>query len=118
MSKQPFSLEQYQIFTEETITKSVNNMERNARLCYYALGLGGETGEVLEKIKKLFRDMNGAVTPEFREMLKKELGDICWYMTRICTDVNINLEDVFITNQTKLLDRKVRGTLHGDGDNR
>ena len=50
-------------------------------LYYPALGLGGETGEVLNKIKKVMRDHQGEVTDEFREILKQELGDLLLHVT-------------------------------------
>jgi len=85
---------------------------------YYVLGLGGETGELLEKIKKLFRDNQGKVTPEFKESVKKELGDILWYHSRLSAHFDIKLSDVAETNITKLMSRMKRNQLHGDGDNR
>lgn len=85
-----------------------------------ALGLAGETGEVLEKIKKMIRDKNGVFspTPEDITKLKKELGDVLWYLSALAFYNGIDLDDVATTNLNKLEDRKERGKIHGSGDNR
>jgi len=43
---------------------------------YAALALAGETGEVAEKVKKIWRDKGKQILPEDREELKKEMGDV------------------------------------------
>lgn len=85
-----------------------------------ALGLAGETGEVLEKIKKMIRDKNGVfhATPEDIAELKKELGDVLWYLSAIAFYNGIDLDDVATTNLNKLEDRQARDKIHGSGDNR
>ncbi len=85
-----------------------------------ALGLAGETGEVIEKIKKLIRDKGDvfALTSEEREELKKELGDVLWYLSAIAYYNGIELKDVAIHNLKKLEDRQARNKIHGSGDNR
>ena len=88
------------------------------RLSYVCLGLGGETGEVLEKVKKIIRDSHGIVRNGTAEELKKELGDILWYINAICKEVGITLESVAETNLQKLTSRLERGVLQGSGDNR
>lgn len=85
---------------------------------YYVLGIAGETGELMEKIKKLFRDKNGVVDNEFKEMIIKEMGDVQWYMARLADWFDIDFESVFVTNVEKLQSRKLRNKIHGDGDNR
>jgi len=85
---------------------------------YPALGLGGEVGEVLNKVKKIMRDHDGKITDEYREILKKELGDVLWYTAALATELGIDLEEVARLNLEKLASRKERGTLGGDGDNR
>lgn len=85
---------------------------------YYVLGIGGETGEALEKIKKLFRDKNGIVDEEFIELIEKEMGDILWYMARLSDHLGIKFDDIATSNIEKLISRMERGKLHGDGDNR
>lgn len=88
------------------------------KVIYPALGLGGEAGEVLEKIKKIFRDKQGVITEEDRQVLTKELGDVLWYLTQISTELDINLETVALKNIEKLYSRLERGKLSGSGDNR
>lgn len=85
---------------------------------YYILGVAGETGELVEKIKKLFRDNNGEITDEFREAIEKEMGDVQWYMARLADWFGIPFERIFTTNIEKLKDRQEREVLHGEGDDR
>ncbi len=85
---------------------------------YPTLGLVNEAGEVAGKIKKVFRDRNGEISPETREALKGELGDVLWYLAQTCTELGLSLDEVAESNITKLLDRQARGKIQGDGDNR
>ena len=85
---------------------------------YPTLGLAGEAGEVAEKIKKVLRDKGGKIDDETREAIKKELGDVLWYVSQIATELNISLEEIASGNIVKLYDRMERGKLSGDGDNR
>ncbi len=75
-------------------------------------------GEVAEKIKKVIRDDNFEITEERRETLKKEIGDVLWYMAQLCTELDLSLEEVARLNIDKLQSRKKRDVLHGDGDER
>ena len=85
-----------------------------------ALGLAGETGEVLEIIKKMIRDKGGVfeTAQEDREKLKKELGDVLWYLSALAFYNDIKLEDIVITNLEKLASRQRRDKIHGSGDDR
>ena len=85
---------------------------------YPALGLANEAGEVLGKIKKLFRDRGGRVTPEFREEIKKELGDVQWYVAVLAHEFGLSASEVARANLEKLASRAERGVLGGDGDER
>lgn len=89
-----------------------------ANFIYPVLGLLGETGEIAEKIKKVFRDKNGEINEETKLELKKELGDVLWYLAQVSTELDLSLEEIAILNLEKLSSRKKRNTLHGDGDNR
>ncbi|MFA4844991.1 MAG: nucleoside triphosphate pyrophosphohydrolase family protein [Patescibacteria group bacterium] len=104
----------YQTFAKTTALYP----DAGKNLYYPALGLGGETGEVLNKVKKVMRDHGGQVTEEFREILKSELGDVLWYVAALATELGLNLDDVAQANVEKLLSRKKRGVLNGSGDDR
>lgn len=83
-------------------------------LMYLGLGLG-EAGEIQGKIKKLFRDGD---TMDKRIALRKEIGDTFWYLTRLCDVLNFDPEDIMQENFDKLSNRKIRGVIQGNGDNR
>lgn len=85
---------------------------------YPTLGLSGEAGEVAEKIKKVIRDKGGVIDDVTRDDIKKELGDVLWYVTQISAELGISLDDVAESNIKKLYDRMDRGVLGGNGDNR
>lgn len=88
------------------------------KVTYPSLGLAGETGEVCEKVKKIFRDQDGVVTDQNRTELEKELGDVLWYLSALSRDLGLSLENVAQANLDKLFSRKERGVLQGSGDNR
>ncbi len=87
-------------------------------LMYPVLKLTGEAGEVSEKVGKLLRDKNGALDPEDKAELVKELGDVLWYIANIAEELGVNLGTVGEINIEKLKSRKDRGKLKGSGDNR
>jgi len=85
---------------------------------YPVLGLVGESGEVAEKIKKVLREEQGIITSEKKEEIKRELGDVLWYLSQIAAELDLSLDDIAQTNIEKLQSRKLRGKLCGSGDNR
>lgn len=68
---------------------------------YFVIGLAGETGEVCEEFKKAIRDSR----PVNVDNLIKELGDVMWYLTNICTIFNLSIEQVMQANVDKLNER-------------
>ena len=85
----------------------------SVQILYPTLGLAGEAGEVANKVKKMMRDN------EFdKEGVTQELGDCMWYIAAMCRDLNVSMADLALANLEKLLDRKSRGTLKGNGDKR
>lgn len=108
------NFEEYQ--EKSRVTAKYPNVGDN--YVYPTLGLTGEAGEVAEKIKKVIRDKGGKIDEETREAIKKELGDVLWYVSQIASELKISLEDVAAGNISKLYDRMERGKLSGDGDNR
>lgn len=102
----------------EAMTHETASYPKHLGIMYTVLGLNGEAGEVAEKVKKVLRDKpNGATGDDIAE-IKKELGDVLWYVARCAHEMGSSLEDVAKMNMEKLLSRKDRGTLHGNGDNR
>jgi NTP pyrophosphatase (non-canonical NTP hydrolase) len=85
-------------------------------IVYPTLGLTNEAGEVAGKIKKIFRDKGGVISEEDRQALKYELGDVLWYLTQICTELDLTLEEVAAANVEKLFSRLDRGQIQGEGD--
>lgn len=85
---------------------------------YPALGLASESGEVVGHIKKVMRDHSGVVTPDRMKALEAELGDVLWYVATLAKELRLSLGEIAAKNLVKLGDRKRRGTIRGDGDNR
>jgi NTP pyrophosphatase (non-canonical NTP hydrolase) len=85
---------------------------------YCVLGLVGESGEIANKLKKVLRDDNGVLREPVRQQLIDELGDVLWYTQQIATELNVMLGEVALANRIKLVLRKDRGTLQGQGDER
>ena len=86
---------------------------------YLALGLTSEAGEVAGKVKKLIRDGEDVEGFEIKKMaIASEVGDVLWYCAMLAKEVGVPLNDIMKENLKKLHGRKIRGTLHGSGDNR
>ena len=85
---------------------------------YPTLGLVGEAGEVAEKVKKVIRDKKGLFDDESKKGLKKELGDVLWYVSNLCTEFNFSLDDIALQNLEKLKLRAAKGKISGSGDDR
>ena len=85
---------------------------------YGGLGLASEAGEVAGKLKRVIREDDNIITPEMRDTLKKELGDVLWYINFLAVKLEIPLKDIALANIEKLSSRKSRETLKGTGDER
>lgn len=87
-------------------------------LMYVCLGLAGETGEVIEKIKKVMRNDNGVMSEEKRELIKLEIGGVLWYLSQVARLCDIPLDDAAHANIEQLADRARRGVIKSEGDKR
>ena len=87
-------------------------------MSYPTLGLCGEAGEIANKVKKIYRDHEGVLTDEYKQILFDELGDCLWYVSAIASELGVTLGEVAMNNVDKLADRKNRNKLGGDGDKR
>ncbi len=102
----------------QRLSRRTAQYPRHASLCYPALGLSGEAGEVAEHVKKAIRDDGGQVSPERREALSRELGDVLWYLAQLASELELDLDAIAQENLDKLLSRQRRGVLSGSGDDR
>lgn len=93
---------EYQTTASRTFNPN-NTPEDN--LLNFSLGLAGETGEVIEQVKK--HVYHGQ--PLDQEKFKKELGDVLWYLAGLATVVGADLEEVAINNIKKLKARYPNG---------
>lgn len=109
------TIEKYQAFARTTAIYPEAKIGSISELTYLSLGLSGESGEVANQVKKLYRDGDD---PARRAKIGAELGDVFWYLVRLCDALGLDPEQVIAENVEKLSGRKSRGTLGGSGDNR
>ena len=83
-------------------------------LCVGGLGLAGEAGEVADLIKKhVFHGHELG-----RDDLRKEMGDVLWYLTFLCNVLGITLSEVMEVNAAKLRRRYPDGWSQADSIHR
>jgi len=79
------------------------------RLMTAAFGISAEAGEFTEVVKKMF--LQGKPYNEENVFhLKRELGDIMWYVAQACMALDTNIEEVLQMNYEKLSARYPEGT--------
>ena len=71
------------------------------RLLTAALGLGSETGEFVEIVKKMVLQGKPASEDNIFHM-KRELGDIMWYWATACASLGLDPYEVISVTQNKL----------------
>jgi len=86
-----------------------NNDADVPRLLTAALGMSAEAGEFTEVVKKII--LQGKPYNEENVFhMKRELGDICWYIAQACMALDTNFEEVLQMNYEKLSSRYPEGT--------
>jgi len=86
---------------------------KTAAYFYPILGLVSEVGEFAALLKREIRDGEYS-----KENLKKEAGDILWYLAAVCREEGLTMSEVVAASIEKLEGREKRGTLNGSGDDR
>jgi NTP pyrophosphatase (non-canonical NTP hydrolase) len=114
-AKEFLDRERRTIFVDNT---EPTQTEKFLRIAYLAGKLNGEAGEVAEEIFKAFRDDLGEFTDVRFDAIMKELGDVMWYISQLCNELDLELADVLALNITKLQARKSTGNLQGSGSDR
>lgn len=92
-------IQEYETFVEATCIHKDNT--------YPFLGLAGETGEVLEQLKKAWREegVDWIKCTERKDKIYDELSDVLWYLTRCLHVLNDDLESLMEYNMDKLTQR-------------
>src|SRR3989344_4775759 len=90
---------------QEKSRKTAIYPEVGKNFLYPVLGIAGESGEVAEKVKKIFREKNGIVDEEGKETIAKELGDLLWYMAQLASELGISFDEVAEKNIIKTQSR-------------
>ncbi len=79
------------------------------RLVTAALGMSAEAGEFTEVVKKIL--LQGKPYNEDNVFhMKRELGDICWYLSQAFMALDTNFEEILQMNYEKLSARYPEGT--------
>ncbi len=105
----------YQDWTQSTAIYPDAGNRNVQEIMYLSLGLVGEAGEVANKAKKLYRDGDSYV---LRESLRPELGDVLWYIARLCETLGTTIDIEMEFNRAKLEKRIAGNTVKGAGDYR
>ena len=74
------------------------------RLLTGAVGLSAEAGELMEIVKKLIFQ-GKPVNEETIFHMKRELGDVMWYVMQVLMALNVELDEVVQMNVEKLVKR-------------
>ena len=80
-----------------------------SRLMTAAFGMSAEAGEFTEVVKKIFLQ-GKPYTEENIFHMKRELGDLCWYLAQACMALDITFEEVLEMNYQKLSARYPEGS--------
>lgn len=112
------SLNEYQTLA----MKTADYPNKGKNMLYPALGCAEEAGEIAGKIKKFWRNLGitdaGQLNAEQKITVIKEMGDNLWYLAAMAEELNVDLGYVGKMNIEKLQDRKARGVIKSEGDNR
>lgn len=98
---------EYQALANRTLTETpgFTLTDEETMIVWNAVGLSGESGEVADLIKKGVFHQRGID----QDKLKKELGDVLWYLAALCTQFGWTLEEVMQLNIDKLKARFPEG---------
>jgi len=101
----PELVDRYQLWVDQAWNgRRADDGNALRHLFIMSLGLGGESGEVQELLKKHVRD---GVLDKHKLLL--ELGDVAYYLTRIASWFGMSLRQVLEANQAKITERQARG---------
>lgn len=101
-------LEEYKKIALARLNKSIA-FDQKENMYYACMGLVEETGEIIAELRKPLFKGNFHEKPLDTEEIKKELGDLMWYIAVICKNANIDtdqLKDIEIKEDAKISKRE------------
>ena len=104
-------INEYQELAMKTLNPKLNKKDV---LINAVMGLCGESGEVIDLVKKHLAQGHDLD----KEKMIKELGDVAWYLAEACYALDVQLEDVLSQNIEKLKKRYPDGFKEIDSINR
>ena len=107
MAKKKLTFQQYTDFVQ-SMASNASTKNMNAKLGTCGLGLTGESGEIADLIKKILYQ-GKKLDEETKNELRKELGDLMWYVAFTCSTLDVSIEQVMQENVEKLKDRYKTG---------
>jgi NTP pyrophosphatase (non-canonical NTP hydrolase) len=103
----PASSDFAQLLSRMTELEAANDADV-PRLLTAALGISAEAGEFTEVVKKII--LQGKPYSEENVFhMKRELGDICWYLAQACMALDTNFREIMEMNYEKLSARYPEG---------
>ena len=103
----PASSDFAQLLARMTELEATNDADV-PRLLTAALGMSAEAGEFTEVVKKIVLQ-GKPYTDENVFHMKRELGDICWYISQACMALDTNFREIMEMNYEKLSARYPEG---------
>lgn len=115
------------------LIKETYDPETAEHILFCMVGVAGEAGEIANMCQKAMRgdfnaeDLRIAECKEHeiceidwfqRKKLICEMGGVFYFLHALCWKLGVSPEDVMYLNKLVLMQRKLRGTIRGDGDGR
>jgi NTP pyrophosphatase (non-canonical NTP hydrolase) len=86
--------------TYKDFTRKTARYPKRREKEYLMLGLMNEAGEVGGAYKKEIRDR-----VDNTDLIIDELGDVLWYLTRLCDVYGVEISELMVNNMDKLFNR-------------
>lgn len=106
MSDYHYTANEYQQDASRTLidTPPFTLTDHETMVLWNVTGLAGEVGEVCDIVKKVIfhRHDTSKLTDS---AMRKELGDVCWYLAALCSHLDMDLGDIMAENIEKLKKR-------------
>jgi NTP pyrophosphatase (non-canonical NTP hydrolase) len=100
--------------------KTADYPDKGRNILYPAMGMSGESGECLDKIKKYWRNFGitsgEQLDDEQRHLIALEISDVIWYCSALAKEIGLSLDFIAELNLKKLADRKQRNVIKSEGD--